>query len=93
MAKDFRLFELRYTPLFLRKLKKLHPHLQDEVKEKVALFRNEKNHEKLKTHALHGRLQGLHAFSVNYQVRVIVEIVRKEVYVLVVDVGDHSIYE
>jgi mRNA-degrading endonuclease YafQ of YafQ-DinJ toxin-antitoxin module len=87
------LFALRYTSLFVRKLKKLPQHLREEVQEKLVLFTDEGNHQKLKTHSLHGRLKGMHAFSVNYKVRVIVEIVRSDVYVLVVDVGDHSVYE
>jgi mRNA-degrading endonuclease YafQ of YafQ-DinJ toxin-antitoxin module len=86
-------FEIRYSTLFLRKLRKLVPMLQQEVVEKIGLFAHEENHQQLKTHALKGRMKGLHAFSVNYRTRVIVEIVRKEVYLLVVDVGDHSIYE
>ena len=85
-------FTITYAPYFVRAVKKLSVALQVEVKEKTELFSDSKNHEQLKTHALHGKMKGLHSFAVNYRTRVIVRIIRDQCEVYVLDVGDHSIY-
>ena len=49
----------------------LEPALQEEVKERIFLFKNENNHKSLKVHKLSGRLAGRFAFSVNYKIRIV----------------------
>jgi mRNA-degrading endonuclease YafQ of YafQ-DinJ toxin-antitoxin module len=51
--------------------KKLNVHLQEEVKDKVALFLNQTNHLKLKVHKLKGELEGRYSFSINYKIRIV----------------------
>lgn len=86
------MFQLVYTASFLRELKSLEKSLQEEVVEKLELFRDSKNHARLRLHKLHGEMKAYHAFSVNYSVRVIVRIVKKKAIVFVVDVGGHDVY-
>jgi addiction module RelE/StbE family toxin len=80
-----------YTNYFLRSFKKLNPNLKDEVKEKIELFKNKENHQKLKVHKLQGKLAGRFAFSVNYSIRIIFKQEGESVTFLL-EVGDHSIY-
>ena len=81
-----------FLPLFVKKLKSLELDLQDEVMEKIELFKDEKNHKQLKVHKLHGILSGRYSFSVNYKTRVIFLYFSKNEAVLLA-VGDHEIYK
>ena len=60
-----------YIPEFVRSYKKLEPELQEEVWEKIELFKNPANHRELRVHKLHGKFKDCFSFSVNYRVRVI----------------------
>jgi addiction module RelE/StbE family toxin len=82
---------LYYKPSFVRQLKSLETELIDEAFEKIELFKNEKNHRSLKVHKLHGRLAGRWSFSVNYKYR-IVFIYQSKTEVVVLTIGDHTIY-
>lgn len=86
--------EVAYSPKFVRLVNSLPPALQEEVIEKVELFKNEKNHPALKVHKLRGRLKDQFSFSVNYQTRitfVYLPTKPKEAYLLTV--GDHDVYD
>ena len=80
-----------YKPGFLRSWKKLPSALQDEVLEKIELFKDPRNHQHLRVHKLHGPLAGSYSFSVNYQWRVVFEWLSKREAVLLA-VGDHDVY-
>ncbi len=80
-----------YTPNFIREYKNLPLALQEEVKEKIALFAKDPRQPSLKTHKLKGRLQGSFSFSVNYRYRIIFEYDSGSTVALL-GVGDHSIY-
>lgn len=69
--------------------KKLDTNLKEEVKEKISLFKNTINHEKLKVHKLKGALENTYSFSVNYKIRVVFEYESKNVANLLF-VGDHD---
>ncbi len=83
--------EVRYKTTFVRQYKKLSKALQEEVKERIELFKESPSHHFLKTHKLHGRMKGSWSFSVNYQYRIVFEYrENKDVDLLLV--GDHSMY-
>lgn len=86
------MLEVLYTPNFVRQHKKLLPALQQEVKEKIALFKEDPTHTYLKTHKLQGKLKGFWSFSVNYEYRIIFEYDAKTTVALVA-VGNHDIYQ
>lgn len=86
--------EVAYSPKFVRLVNSLPPALQEEVIEKVELFKDQKNHPALKVHKLRGRLKDQLSFSVNYQTRitfVYLSTKPKEAYLLTV--GDHDVYD
>lgn len=84
--------EVTYSARFLRQLKKLDTPLQEEVIEKIELFKDTGNHKQLKVHSLHGTFDTYNSFSVNYTHRVIFDYVSKTKVVLL-KVGDHNVYE
>jgi addiction module RelE/StbE family toxin len=84
--------KVRFKPLFLRQLGKLPAALQEEAKDKIALFKRNPKHQSLKVHKLKGRLRGYWSFSVNYKYRIVYEHESKNAVALV-KIGDHSIYE
>jgi len=81
-----------YRPEFIRLYNKLVSSLQEEVKEKINLFKDRNNHKALKVHKLHGRLRDRYGFSVNYKYRVIFVYVNKKTVALL-SVGDHEVYD
>lgn len=85
--------EVLYKPSFVREFQKLSSALQDEVYEKVTLFKNSKNHKLLKVHALKGALKGYHSFSVNYRWRIIFTLQKGKKEAHLHTIGDHSIYQ
>lgn len=87
------MIELIYTERFLRSYKALEVGLREDVKEKLASFCDPANHTRLKLHKLHGELRAYHAFSVNYTTRVVVHFTTNKAVVMVVDVGDHGVYD
>lgn len=86
--------QIVYAPSFIRKYKSLPESLKQEVKEKIILFQDEKNHQQLRVHKLRGDLKDQYSFSVTYQVR-IVFIFTKETSrrALLLAIGDHDIYK
>ena len=84
--------KVRFKPSFLRLIGRLPPSLQEEAKEKIALFAKKPKHPSLKAHKLKGKLRGYWSFSVNYQYRIIYKHESKNTVALV-KIGAHSIYE
>jgi plasmid maintenance system killer protein len=60
-----------YTPVFLKQVKKCDPDLKTEVTEKVSMFKDKDNHQRLKVHKLKGKLKGLYSFSVTHSHRIV----------------------
>jgi mRNA-degrading endonuclease YafQ of YafQ-DinJ toxin-antitoxin module len=77
---------------FLRQLKKLSVPLQEDVIQKIELFKNKENHKQLKVHKLSGPFDTYHSFSVNYSYRILFDYVSQEEVVLL-KVGTHDIYD
>jgi mRNA-degrading endonuclease YafQ of YafQ-DinJ toxin-antitoxin module len=86
------MIEILFTPSFDRIMRKLEPALLAAVSETLELFKNRTNHKQLKVHKLHGRMTGLCSFSIDYKHRVIFQWVNKK-QALLLDFGDHSMYE
>ena len=85
------MIKIGYTPAFVRQYNKLDKGLQDEVKEKITLFRDKKNHATLKVHKLHGDLKKFSSFSVDYKTRIVFYWLDDSEALLEM-VGDHDVY-
>ena len=65
------MIEVYFTKSFLKQIKLLENDLQEEVSEKVELFKNKNNHILLKVHKLNGKYKEYYSFSVNYKIRIV----------------------
>lgn len=83
---------ISYKPSFVREFKKLQSELQEEALERIDLFKDIKNHKKLKVHKLKGRLKNFHSFSVTYSHRIVFSYETKEEVVFIA-IGDHDVYK
>ena len=85
------MLEINYKATFVRSFDEMEISLQEEILEKIELFRDKNNHNKLKVHKLHGALKDCYSFSVNYKIRIVFQYLsKKEVAILAV--GDHEVY-
>ena len=88
------MIKVGYTQEFIRAYDKLPTALKEEVKEKIELFKDRKNHQRLKVHKLHGRHARHWGFSVNYAYRIMFDYLGKgKNSVALLTVGDHDIYK
>jgi len=87
------MIKVGYKSLFIRRYKKLHPKLKTVVKEQIRKFQNPKNHKELEVHKLSGKMRGLYSFSVDYQYRIVFEYKRGKKEAMLLDIGDHGIYQ
>jgi len=84
--------EVHFTPQFRRQFRKFEPLLQEEALEKIELFKDVKNHPRLKVHKLSGRLAGRMSFSVNYRYRILFRWEKRNESAILLSIGDHSVY-
>lgn len=77
-----------YSSKFLRSFQKLPKNIQDEFRHREILFRGNLFNPKLRTHKLKGKKEW--AFLVTYKIRVTFVLDKK--FVLLVNIGDHSVY-
>lgn len=88
------MIKVGYAQEFVRTYDKLPTALKEEVKEKIELFKERTNHRRLRVHKLQGRFAGHWSFSVNYAYRIMFDYLGKQKNsVLLLVVGDHSIYD
>ena len=84
--------EIEYKPTFIKQYACFENSLKEEIKEKIELFRDEKNHKRLKVHKLKGKLSKYYNFSVNYKYR-IVFIYQSKSRAALLAIGDHAVYK
>ncbi len=75
-----------------RYLKKISPADKISVFRFLEIFSKNAFDPKLKTHKLHGRMAGRWAFSINRKDRIVFRFVSSD-HVLLLDIGDHDIYQ
>lgn len=83
---------INFKPSFVREFKKLPSELQEEVLERIELFKKVANHKKLKVHKLIGRLSDFYSFSVTYSHRIVFSYESKTEVVFLA-IGDHDVYK
>ena len=81
-----------YTREFIRRYDKLPGILKEGIKKKIQLFKDRKNHQRLKVHKLHGKYRGFFAFWIDRKYRIMFEWISDREARLHT-VGDHSIYD
>ena len=81
-----------YLPVFGRMYKKLPIEVRKKAQVREKLFRVNPFDRSLETHKLHGRLNGLWAFSIDNKNRIVFRFEGDDV-VKFYFIGDHSVYE
>ncbi len=76
----------------MRDLKKLSSDIREEALEKMDLFKDLTNHQKLKVHKLQGKLKNRYSFSVTYSHRIVFSYENKDT-VIFTAIGTHDIYK
>lgn len=81
-----------YSSKFAKEYKKLPLKVKRSAEKKEKLFRKDPFEPSLKTHKLTGKLKDYYSFSIDYQYRIIFEIIRKDI-TWFLSVGTHAIYK
>jgi len=84
--------EIIYSPRFAKSYKKLPARIKKIAEQKEAIFRNDPFDQRLKTHKLSGKLDGLLAFSIDQKYRIIFEFSKDKKTIYFHQAGDHDIY-
>jgi mRNA-degrading endonuclease YafQ of YafQ-DinJ toxin-antitoxin module len=80
-----------YKPSFIKKVRHLDVELYKELLDRIELLKDDRNHNLLKVHKLHGHFKDCYSFSVDYRIRVIFQYESKNEIVLL-SIGDHEVY-
>ena len=72
---------------------KRHPELRPQYLKVLQLLELNPFHPSLRLHSLSGRLQGVHAVSINLSYRITLELLVMDQEIVLINVGDHdSVY-
>ncbi|MEX2007462.1 MAG: type II toxin-antitoxin system RelE/ParE family toxin [Candidatus Levyibacteriota bacterium] len=82
--------KIYYSSKFAKGYKKLPRKIRVLAEEKEKIFRKDPFDPRLKTHKLSGKLEDFYSFSINYQYRIIFELVGEDVWFHLV--GTHEVY-
>lgn len=83
--------KIAYYPKFIRQFRKLPSDLKEETKEKIELFKQNRDNPTLKNHKLQGRLREYYSFSVNYVYRILYKI--QDGKAVLMEIGTHDLYK
>ena len=81
-----------FASKFVRQYKKLPETIREQTKIILRAFQKDPFESQLKTHKLHGKLDGYWAFSVDYRIRILFEFATDNAVVFH-SIGDHKIYD
>lgn len=84
--------EIRYSRKFLRMYKKLSLDIKKNAEKRIEIFRENVFDSRLETHKLSGDFDDCWAFSIDYKNRIIFSFYNKNI-ILLIAVGDHSVYK
>ena len=84
--------KIYYSSKFEKEYKKLPLKVKRAAEKKEKIFRKDPFAPQLKTHKLTGKLKSYYSFSIDYQYRIIFELVKKDT-VWLHSVGTHEIYK
>ncbi len=84
--------EISYTRRFSKRFSKYDKRFQEIIAARIEEFKNPVNHEPLRVHKLHGQMNGLWSFSVDYHTRVVFIFLSKTEAALLT-IGDHEVYD
>ncbi len=86
------MIDIIYAPSFVKQLDKIELSFQDEILEKIDLFKDKNNHRSLKVHKLHGKFKDCFSFSIDFRTRIVFQYMTKN-KVAFLSIGDHDLYK
>lgn len=84
--------QIIYSPRFVKLYERLSITMKIKAEKKEIIFRRNLFDNRLQTHKLSGRFEGLWSFSVDYDCRIVFEF-KSERIVIFHAIGGHSIYK
>lgn len=84
--------KIYYSSKFAKEYKKLPLKLKLMAEKREKIFRKDPFNPQLKTHKLTGKLKEYYSFSLDYQYRIIFQLIDKNI-VWFLSVGTHEIYK
>ncbi|MFC1600054.1 type II toxin-antitoxin system YafQ family toxin [Patescibacteria group bacterium] len=82
--------QIQYHKNFTKNFKKLTPKLKQKTISTIKQFTKDPHNPLLRNHALKGRMQGLRAFSITGDVRIIFKEKNNYILVIMLDIGIHN---
>ena len=82
-----------YGTKFEREYRKLPKDIKELAEKREVMFRKDPYDPRIKTHKLHGRLNGYFSFSIGYKHRIIFELNKEDNIAYFYSVGNHDIYQ
>lgn len=73
-----------------RRFLKRHPDLRDRYHKTLTVLEADPFHPSLRLHPLKGNLAGLHAVSISFQYRIVLELEIREQEIILISVGSHG---
>jgi len=83
-------FDSAFEKQWQKYVKKLTPREQNQLKEKLSIFKENIFDKRLKTHRLKGNLKDYFAFSISYSNRIVFRLLEED-EVLFIEIGSHDI--
>ncbi|MCC6639086.1 type II toxin-antitoxin system YoeB family toxin [Candidatus Falkowbacteria bacterium] len=85
------MFQLRYTPHFIRRFKKLPKHIQELYAQKEDILKINPFNNKLKSHKLNGKLRDYWSVSIDQKHRFLFRF-EGGILIIMMTIGNHDIY-
>ncbi|MBK9932208.1 MAG: type II toxin-antitoxin system RelE/ParE family toxin [Saprospiraceae bacterium] len=73
--------------------KKKHPTLRNQYIKTITLLANNPVHPSLRLHRLKGKLETFYSVSINLKYRILIDFIIRDDLIILIDVGDHGLYE
>jgi len=83
-------FDATFEKRWLKYLAKLTDKEKNQLKDRLAIFKEDIFDKRLKTHHLKGNLKEYYAFSINYSDRIVFKLL-EDSDVLFIEIGSHDI--
>lgn len=89
------MFKIIFTDKYSKKSRsflKIHPELVAPYKKNIILLKTNPFHPSLRLHKLKGRLNHYQSVCINMQYRILIDFIIQDDQIILIDIGDHSLY-
>lgn len=83
-------FDTTFEKHWIKYLKRLNEKEKEQLRERIAVFKEDVFDRRLKTHRLKGNLKDYYAFSVSYSDRIVFRLLDND-EILFIEIGSHDV--